>query len=60
VDEVGMLVEDGDGNALGAAAAAMIGQRERWSRAGLRRARNFSWDKAARETIAVYESLIKA
>ena len=60
VDEVGMLVEDGDGNALGAAAAAMIGQRERWSRAGLRHARNFSWDKAARETIAVYESLIKA
>src|SRR5438034_3068243 len=60
VDEVGMLVEDGDGNALGAAAADMIGQRERWSRAGLRHARNFSWDKAARETIAVYESLIKA
>ncbi|HYS98509.1 MAG TPA: glycosyltransferase family 1 protein [Candidatus Dormibacteraeota bacterium] len=58
--EAGMLVEDGDGNALGMAAAAMVGQRERWSRAGLQRSRRFSWDKTAQETIAVYESLIKA
>jgi len=60
VDEAGMLVEDGNGNALGIAAAAMVGQRERWSRAGLQRSRKFSWDKTAQETIAVYESLIEA
>ena len=57
VDEAGILVEDGDGKALGEAAAAMVGERERWSRAGLQRARKFSWDRTARETIAVYESL---
>src|SRR5438552_15249108 len=58
VDEAGILVEDGDGKALGEAAAAMVGERERWSRAGLQRARKFSWDRTARETIAVYESLM--
>ena len=58
VDEAGILVADGDGKALGEAAARMIGERESWSRAGLRRARKFSWDRAARETIAVYESLL--
>jgi glycosyltransferase involved in cell wall biosynthesis len=52
-----MLVEDGDGDALGEAAAAMVDQRDRWSRLGLERARTFSWDKAARETINAYESL---
>src|SRR5207253_599015 len=45
VDEAGILVEDGDGKALGEAAAAMVGERERWSRAGLQRARKFSWDR---------------
>ena len=60
VDEAGMLVEDGDGHALGKAAAAMVLLRERWSRSGLRQARKFSWDRAARETIAVYDSLMRA
>jgi glycosyltransferase involved in cell wall biosynthesis len=36
----------------------MIGDRERWGQAGLKRAKAFSWRKAARQTIAVYESLL--
>jgi glycosyltransferase involved in cell wall biosynthesis len=58
VGDAGMLVTDGDAQALGAAAAAMIGQRERWSRSGVQRARTFSWDRTARETISTYESLV--
>ena len=58
VGDAGMLVEDGDAAALGEAAAAMLGQRERWSKAGLRRARQFSWDRTARETISVYETCV--
>jgi hypothetical protein len=30
---------------------------ERWRRAGLERAKGFSWRKAAKATIAAYESL---
>jgi glycosyltransferase involved in cell wall biosynthesis len=45
--------------ALGEAAAAMIGQRERWSKAGLQRARKFSWGRTARETISTYESVLR-
>ncbi len=58
VGEAGMLVADGDAEALGLAAARMIGERERWGRAGLGRAKGFSWRKTARQTIAVYESLL--
>jgi len=58
VGDAGMLVADGDATALGEAATAMIGQRERWSRAGLQRARKFSWERVARETISVYEALL--
>jgi glycosyltransferase involved in cell wall biosynthesis len=58
VGDAGMLVEDGDAAALGHAAATMLGQRERWSKAGLQRARRFSWDRTARETISVYENLL--
>jgi glycosyltransferase involved in cell wall biosynthesis len=54
-----MLVEDGDAAALGRAAAVMIGEAERWRRAGLERARAFSWRKAAKQTIAAYESVLK-
>jgi glycosyltransferase involved in cell wall biosynthesis len=57
VDRAGVLVEDGDANALGRAAAAMSGDPERWRRLGLERVKSFSWRKAARETIGVYESL---
>lgn len=58
VGEAGVLVEDGDAEALGRAAAGMIGEAERWRRAGLERAKAFSWRKAARETIAAYESVL--
>jgi glycosyltransferase involved in cell wall biosynthesis len=59
VDDAGMLVEDGDGEALGNAAADMIDHPERWRRAGLQRARQFSWDRAARETISAYQSVLR-
>jgi glycosyltransferase involved in cell wall biosynthesis len=59
VGEAGMMVDDGDAEALGRAAAGMIAERERWGRAGLERAKAFSWRKAAKQTIAVYESLLK-
>jgi len=58
VDRAGVLVEDGDAEALGRAAAALSGEPERWRRLGLERVKSFSWRKAARETIAVYESLL--
>src|SRR5438067_8407894 len=58
VGDAGMLVTDGDAAALGEAAAAMIGQRERWSRSGVQRARKFSWDRTAQETISTYETLL--
>jgi glycosyltransferase involved in cell wall biosynthesis len=58
VGEAGLLVEDGDADALGRAAAEMIGERQRWRRAGLERAKAFSWRNAAKQTIAAYESLL--
>jgi len=59
VDDAGMLVEDGDGEALGDAAAAMIRDPDRWRREGLQQARKFSWDSTARETISAYESVLR-
>jgi glycosyltransferase involved in cell wall biosynthesis len=58
VDEAGKLVQDGDAEALGHAAAEMIGEAARWQRAGLERSKLFSWRKAAKQTIAAYESLL--
>jgi glycosyltransferase involved in cell wall biosynthesis len=58
VDEAGELVDDGDADALGRAAARMSAEPERWRRAGLERAMAFSWRKTARETIAAYESVL--
>jgi len=57
IDDAGELVEDGDAVALGRAAASMSAEPERWRQAGLKRAKEFSWRKAARATIAAYESL---
>jgi glycosyltransferase involved in cell wall biosynthesis len=57
VDGAGELIADGDAEALGRAAAAMSAEPEQWRRAGLERAKSFGWRKAARQTIAVYESL---
>lgn len=58
VDDAGRLVEDGDARALGRSAAAMTVAPDRWRRAGLERAKSFSWRTAARETVAGYESLV--
>jgi glycosyltransferase involved in cell wall biosynthesis len=58
VGEAGLLVGDGDPEALGRAAASMSAEPERWRRAGLERAKAFSWRKTARETIAAYESVL--
>ena len=59
VDGAGLLVLDGDAAALGAAAAALIADPDRPRRAGIERAKAFNWGKAARQTIAAYESLLK-
>ena len=39
-------------------ASATCYQRERWSRSGVQRARKFSWDRTAQETISTYETLL--
>jgi glycosyltransferase involved in cell wall biosynthesis len=57
VDGAGELVDDGDADALGRAAAKLAAQTDRPWRAGLERAKAFSWRKAARATITAYESL---
>jgi glycosyltransferase involved in cell wall biosynthesis len=59
VDDAGMLVPDGDADALGRAAAEMIRAPERWRQAGLRRAKQFSWAKTARAVISAYESVLR-
>ena len=56
VGDAAMLVTDGDAMALGNAAAEIVTRPGRWRRAGLERAGRFNWDKAARETIAAYQS----
>jgi glycosyltransferase involved in cell wall biosynthesis len=58
VDDAGRLVDDGDATALGQAAGEMIRDRERWQRLGIQRATSFSWLRAARATIDVYESVL--
>lgn len=58
VDDAGQLVQDGDARALGRTAAAMTVAPDRWRRAGLERAKSFSWRTAARDTIAAYESVV--
>ena len=60
VDAAGELVEDGDAEALGHAAARLCANQDGARRAGLERARFFSWRKTARETITAYESALKA
>ena len=59
VDGAGTLVPDGDAGALGRAAAALVADPEHARRAGLERAKLFTWSKAARQTIALYESLLR-
>jgi len=59
VDDAGLLLEDGDGEALGRAAVEMLRDRERWKRTGLQRAKRFTWRQTASETISAYESLLR-
>jgi len=56
--DAGLLVHDGDGDSLGRAAVEMMRERDRWTRAGLRRAKTFSWRRATSDTISAYESLL--
>jgi glycosyltransferase involved in cell wall biosynthesis len=58
VDDGGLLVDDGDVEGLGDAAARMIRERDRWQRAGFQRAKKFSWLATARATISAYESVL--
>jgi glycosyltransferase involved in cell wall biosynthesis len=59
VNGAGEVVEDGDVEALGQAAAKLLADPQRARRAGLERAKAFSWRKAARQTIAAYESVLR-
>jgi len=59
VDAAGELVEDGDAEALGRTAARLCVEPERARRAGLERAKAFSWRKTARQTISAYESVLR-
>ena len=60
VGDAAPLVEDGDAEALGMAAAMLAcdpDRREEARVAGLRRARRFTWARTAAETIAAYRRL---
>jgi len=59
VDGAGQLVEDGDADALGRAAARLATDATRPWQPGLERARKFSWRKTAKATISAYESLLR-
>ena len=59
IGEAGELVDDGDAEALGRAAAALAVAPEPARRAGLERAKAFSWRKTARLTITAYESVLR-
>ncbi len=59
VDKAGDLVDDGDAEALGQAAAKLCANPDRARKAGLERARAFNWRKAARQTIAAYQALLR-
>lgn len=60
--DAGTLVPDGDATAMGRAAAAYLLDAERMGRAreaGLRRARGFTWEKAAKATVDAYREVAK-
>lgn len=63
VGPAGVLADDGNPEALGRAAAAFLLEprlRGEARRHGLRWAGRFTWERAARETAAVYDRLLKA
>ena len=60
VGDAGVLVDPTDTHAIAEALIAMNGDaggRARFRAAGLDRAAQFSWERAARETLAVYEKV---
>lgn len=59
VDQAGRLVDDGDAEALGQAAAAMCSEPEPWRGAGLVRAEMFTWRKTGDLTIAAYDAALR-
>ena len=59
VDGAGELVEDGDADALGRAAAKLAAIPERPWKPGVERSKRFDWRKTARATISAYESLLR-
>ena len=59
VDGAGELVDDGDAEALGRAAARLAAIEERPWAPGLERAKLFSWRKTARATISAYEAVLR-
>ena len=59
VDGAGELVDDGDADALGRAAARLAAIEDRPWRPGLERAKAFSWRKAARATISAYQTVLR-
>jgi glycosyltransferase involved in cell wall biosynthesis len=56
--EAAVLVEPGDPVALAGGIERALADRERLVRAGLERARLYSWTEAARQTLAVYRELL--
>jgi glycosyltransferase involved in cell wall biosynthesis len=59
VGGAGELVQDGDADALGRAAARLAAIAERPWPPGIAQAKTFSWRKTARATISAYESLLR-
>ncbi len=59
VDGAGELVQDGDAEALGRAAARLATEAKRPWQPGIERARKFSWHKTAKATISAYESVLR-
>ena len=61
--DAALLFDPEDSRAIAAAAQALLEDRERAAglrAAGLARAREFSWERTARETVAVYERALAA
>jgi glycosyltransferase involved in cell wall biosynthesis len=61
VGDAGLVIADGDGAAMAAAVSRLLAdrsQRERFSRLGRERASMFTWERAAADTLAVYERVL--
>lgn len=62
VGEAGILIAPGDTDAWVDALIRVINNQKQWQAMrdkGLKQAKKFSWEKCARETIAVYEKVVK-